>query len=542
MGQQDTLAERLAALAASYAAQLPATIKTMEKLAGTAPTDAIALRDLGASAHKLAGSAGTFGLQDVSDCARRLEAACLAMGEAASREAADEVQRIFAELKAIAADQAGKAGSTGHTQSAETGTILGDADTAVQHRVRLALSNGEETHRLREALHRHGFETVALPAPGIAPQPVLAVLADLNTSNEEDGEAEVEEAEKPPVIYFGPSGTDGELSARLDAVRRGGAAFLPAPVDIVDLLRVLNKLGEFHTDEPSRILIVDDDPASAAYVRLVLEKAGMVAHVVEDVANLEKELDVFVPDLFLFDLYLPDCTGAELAQVIGQDDRYASIPVVFLSGEDEPNRQLEALLAGGAAFLQKPVRGTTLLPLVRNLTRRSRRLRGVAFKDPVSGLYNHTHLKMQLDHETSRAARDQRHLTYVTFAIDHFSAFNALHGYPAGDMVLRYLAAAVTARIRRTDACGRLAGSRFGLVLPGATGAQAEDLLHDIRATLAGLEVVPGRGAGGLTLSCGGAEFGDGKDARTLVEAAEEALVMARKAGGDRVVHPTEGS
>ena len=97
-------------------------------------------------------------------------------------------------------------------------------------------------------------------------------------------------------------------------------------------------------------------------------------------------------------------------------------------------------------------------------------------------------------------------------------------------------AATVTARTRRTDACGRLDGGRFGLVLPNAAPAQAESLLRDIRATLADFEVREGEGAGGLTISCGLADFPTFDAPRAMSQAAEAALQTAREGGGDRVI------
>ncbi|HAD88478.1 MAG TPA: response regulator receiver modulated diguanylate cyclase, partial [Rhodospirillaceae bacterium] len=288
--------------------------------------------------------------------------------------------------------------------------------------------------------------------------------------------------------------------------------------------------------EPSRVMIVDDDVVAGHYTQAVLEKAGMVVHLVDDVMNLLDALDAFVPDLFLLDLHMPGGTGVEMARVIRQDDRYAGIPMLFLSGEEETSRQAEALVAGAAGFVQKPARGSVLVPLARAMTRRSRRLRGVASRDPVSGLFNHSYVKLQLGREIDRARREQGRLTYVVFAIDHFSALNAMHGYAVGDTVLRYLAATVTARTRRTDACGRLDGGRFGLVLPNAAPAQAESLLRDIRATLADFEVREGEGAGGLTISCGLADFPTFDAPRAMSQAAEAALQTAREGGGDRVI------
>ncbi|MAO54584.1 MAG: hypothetical protein CMM61_02655 [Rhodospirillaceae bacterium] len=548
MDQSDTLRDKLAALASSYIAQVPDAMALLEGHVNTiAGGDGgrEAILELRSGAHKLAGSSGTFGLQKVSRAAKVLETECDRVVEGfhdPSHEPTDgvpmtpgQVEQIietYSKLKdAVALDTAAaeESGAPG------VGLMWQESDLSQRRLVRIASDDTGERDRLASALRQHGFDVDGVYSGGAADDDALAVLADL-ASNEADAMPELgpgEAADGPPLIFFG---ADAGMVTRLEAVRKGGAAFLPSPVDILGLLQVLMRYSEIDTHEPSRVMIVDDDVVAGHYTQAVLEKAGMVVHLVDDVMNLLDALDAFVPDLFLLDLHMPGGTGVEMARVIRQDDRYAGIPMLFLSGEEETNRQAEALVAGAAGFVQKPARGSVLVPLARAMTRRSRRLRGVASRDPVSGLFNHSYVKMQLGREIDRARREQGRLTYVVFAIDHFSALNAMHGYAVGDTVLRYLAATVTARTRRTDACGRLDGGRFGLVLPNAAPAQAESLLRDIRATLADFEVREGEGAGGLTISCGLADFPTFDAPRGMSQAAEAALQAAREGGGDRVI------
>lgn len=546
MDQSDKLRDKLAALAASYVAQVPATMDTLDgyitAVAEGAGSEAVlALRS---GAHKLAGSSGTFGLLQVSRAAKVLEAECDRLVDAVQDETADSplagtvepalaesLAQAYAQLKeAVAEDTAAAEAAT-----PGAGLFWEESDLSLRRMVRVLSDDPGERDRLAAALRQHGFDVDGAYVGETEDDEALAVLVDLASA---DAAAMADLVpgkigDGPPLIFFG---ADTGMAARLEAVRKGGTAFLAAPVDILGLLQVLMRFAETYTDEPSRVMIVDDDVVSGHYTQAVLEKAGMVVQLVDDVMNLLDALEAFVPDLFLLDLHMPGGTGIEMARVIRQDDRYAGIPMLFLSGEEETRRQAEALVAGAAGFIQKPVRGAVLVPLARAMTRRSRRLRGVASRDPVSGLFNHSYVKMQLGREMDRARREQGRLTYAVFAIDHFSALNAFHGYAVGDTVLRYLAATVTARTRRTDTCGRLDGGRFGLVLPNASSAQAESLLRDIRTTLADFEVREGQGGGGLTISCGLADFPTFDGPAEMSQAADAALQVARDAGGDRVV------
>jgi len=69
---------------------------------------------------------------------------------------------------------------------------------------------------------------------------------------------------------------------------------------------------------------------------------------------------------------MPDCSGAELVQMIRQDDRYALIPVIFLSAEQDVNNQLHAMSLGADDFLTKPVHASKLVAIINTAAKRAR--------------------------------------------------------------------------------------------------------------------------------------------------------------------------
>jgi PleD family two-component response regulator len=72
-----------------------------------------------------------------------------------------------------------------------------------------------------------------------------------------------------------------------------------------------------------------------------------------------KVLDImseFNPDLILLDMYMPDCSGMELANLVRQVERFVSIPIVYLSAEQDIDIQLRAMSHGGDDFLSKPIK------------------------------------------------------------------------------------------------------------------------------------------------------------------------------------------
>ena len=99
--------------------------------------------------------------------------------------------------------------------------------------------------------------------------------------------------------------------------------------------------------EPAyRVLIVEDDRSQSLFAQGVLKGAGMDAEVVQVASETMAALERFHPDLVLMDLHMPGMSGTELTAQIRDHAAYAHIPVVFLTGDTDPERHLEVLDSG----------------------------------------------------------------------------------------------------------------------------------------------------------------------------------------------------
>ncbi len=84
---------------------------------------------------------------------------------------------------------------------------------------------------------------------------------------------------------------------------------------------------------PYRVVIVDDETILATFYNLTLDHAGMETRVVNAPSMLLDTLSGFDPDLIPMDLYMPECSGLELAQIVRQFPAYTTVPILFLSTE-----------------------------------------------------------------------------------------------------------------------------------------------------------------------------------------------------------------
>ncbi len=166
----------------------------------------------------------------------------------------------------------------------------------------------------------------------------------------------------------------------------------------------------------------------------------------------------------------------------------------------------------------------------------------MAVRDSLTGLYNRRHFDAALDRMLAAHGRErlagQRPLSAIFFDLDHFGLFNRDHGHQAGDQVLKVFAEVLVARFRASDLVARIGGEEFVAVLDGADLSAAMAVANDVRELLARRSVRAEDGTElRVTVSAGCAQLGDEDSTReSLLQAADRALFMAKRAGRDRVL------
>ena len=159
-----------------------------------------------------------------------------------------------------------------------------------------------------------------------------------------------------------------------------------------------------------------------------------------------------------------------------------------------------------------------------------------ALVDALTGLANRRQADDTLAQELTRSERLGGTVGLILADIDDFKAVNDRHGHPTGDAVLRDFAETLRETIREIDTAARWGGEEFAVVLPGTDLSGAAQLAERIRTRLAEREIVSADGVAiRVTASFGTAVSGPATTLGELVEAADEALYRAKRAGKDRV-------
>jgi len=339
--------------------------------------------------------------------------------------------------------------------------------------------------------------------------------------------------EKLPLIFFSHQETDTPM--RLAAVRAGGLEFFTGAIDASSLLEKIEIFTRTAHYEPFRVLIIDDSRAQATHTERVLNNAGIITQTLNEPIQAINYLAEFQPDLIILDMYMPECMGTELAKVIRQHERYVSVPIIYLSAEDDLDKQLDAMNEGGDDFLTKPIKPSHLIATVRTRAERARNLKARIVRDSLTGLYNHTHSLQLLEDASSRARRDGKPLCFAMIDIDHFKKVNDTYGHPMGDRVIKSLALFLKQRLRKTDHIGRYGGEEFAVVLPDTCAEDALKVLNDIRQRFAEIRYPAQPADLSCTFSCGIAELTPDADVKALTQQADEALYRAKHGGRNRV-------
>ncbi|MFC3149499.1 diguanylate cyclase [Litoribrevibacter euphylliae] len=406
----------------------------------------------------------------------------------------------------------------------------------------LAISDENYANKLSKQLSYFGLQCKQLTSIldieqhlRITPPSILVIDTDFS-GTQDSGVNFIQELKSQnrlsfPVSFL--SRNNCNLETRLKAIRTGSKSFYLDSVDPGRLIESIDIESSDNQDNDYRVLVLDDSRSQAHFIDTTLKKAKMTAKVITDPLLILDTLEEFQPDLVVLDMYMPGCTGSELAHIIRQHEKWVSMPIVFLSAEDDINKQLQAMsLGGGDDFLTKPINPDHLIRTIRNRGSRAKSLLALMVRDSLTGLYNHTHTLHKLDNALQQNQRDKTPLSFAMLDIDHFKKVNDTYGHPIGDKVIKSLALFLKQRLRKSDVIGRYGGEEFAVVLPNTSATDAVMIFNEILSKFRNIAQSAGDKDFNVTFSCGIAALSpDIKDASSLSELADKALYEAKRAG-----------
>jgi diguanylate cyclase (GGDEF)-like protein len=303
-----------------------------------------------------------------------------------------------------------------------------------------------------------------------------------------------------------------------------------------------------------KILVVDDDPATASTVLDTAKRLGHACVVLRDGSEAWKLLSGPSDIDFVISAWRPPgLSGRELCRrVRARAGRY--LPFVFVTAPGDAEAQTAGIRAGADDYLVRPpdvhalhlrlVAGERLVRLHRRLEAQAdelRRLNSTLFdqgrRDVVTGIPNRLRLEEDFGALFEQAEQLGVGCSLAMIDVDHFKRFNDTFGHKHGDDVLRAIARAIDLASRGGDQVYRYGGEEFVLVLQTDDPDQSLLVVERVRRAVERLSLghaVPGAR---VTVSIGVASMPGHAPIpiADVLERADAAMYRAKREGRNRV-------
>lgn len=297
----------------------------------------------------------------------------------------------------------------------------------------------------------------------------------------------------------------------------------------------------------TKILLIEDDQDDFILTRdLLSEVDGGHYHLdwVRTYNDGLKQIEAAAHDIYLIDYRLGTEDGLQLLRQAIQSGSQA--PIIMLTGQTDRDIDLAAMQAGAADYLIKGrIDGQLLDRAIRYAQERSRLLkeiRELAVHDALTGAYNRREFNRFLDYELDRSRRYKRLLSFVLMDIDYFKNVNDRYGHQVGDEVLKQVSQVAHSHSRTSDLLARYGGDEFAIIMTETPAEEAVQGAERLRKAVEARTIQFNRGNDPIenlrvTLSLGVAEYPrDADSSEALIEAADQALYLAKRQGRNRVV------
>ncbi len=477
--------------------------------------------------HKLIGSLGTFGHGTGSRLAREIQP-FFADG-ARSPEGVGDLRTLLRQLQEVLEQPP--------VTLTETGAVAGGAEPVSDLHLLISGHDADVVDQLVGEAGRWGLRCTvveSLGRAGASHEPADGAVLFWSPEDEEEREQISRLAAQIPVVVLVPNAT---FAVRLAVARMGARGCFASPAPALQVIEKVQQGLLRHRAPTGTVLVVDDDPTILAVVAALLQEIGLSPVALENPARFWELLEESNPDLVILDVEMPGLSGIDLCQVMRNDHRWSTVPVLFLTAHSDSATIHRIFSSGADDYVSKPVVGPELINRIGNRLERTQLHRHMAETDVLTGVSNRRKSAQQLDHYLRLSARHQLPLSLVVLDLDRFKQVNDRWGHATGDQVLHRLGEVLTSACRGEDVVGRWGGEEFVLGMYGVYKERAAVRVQHLLDRFAAEQFTSPNGERfQISFSAGVAQApGDADDLAALYRAADAALYRAKEAGRARV-------
>ncbi len=422
-------------------------------------------------AHRLKGTAGSYGLGELSLAFEALERALTQPSASFPRLSMllDGVDRV---VDTLLADQ--RAGEVSSLRPEHAGRVvlvglddeLARRCTHLLRQHRVEVDRAEDASELKQVVQRVGYIDGAL----LSMHDPAEVVRIVDTVRQASGNRYLPTC----VIAESP-----DLWQHQVAASAGVDAFVSTSAPDGVLQEAFDPMLERSHQLAPRLVLLDDDTELLDVLASVLSTVGMRTRRLSEPDDVLRHLEEWDPDALVIDVDMPRVSGTEVCSILRATPRFQSLPVIMLTGRTDRETRLAGYRVGCDDFITKPFDAEELVIRIQARVSRKRTLTR-AERDPLSGLVLRRVFSMRAHMRCSEARRHGFPLSLCLLDLDRFKLLNDTYGHATGDRVIATLGRLLRARLREEDLAGRWGGEEFAIALPHTDAERAQHVLGEL--------------------------------------------------------------
>ena len=315
----------------------------IERLRSASPGARQEVRGL---AHRLRGTAGSYGFPQAGDAAAKIEDIIsddgIVLGET-EWTSLDDAMLALTAAAATAADQSGALPA--EVVAPGDRILVVDDDPTFLGQVG-ELARRHATDVLAALNAKSALEIARTQKPGAAILDV--VLGPGETSFDLARELRaLPGCESLPIAFISAKATP---VTRIAAAHAGGSLFLEKPLDGAMFAEAAQQLLALRPLKP-RVLVVNGDPEFSGWITNTLGREGMQVEMMSDPQEILASLEHLRPDVLILDILYGSLSGFDLCRMIRTTPAWRDLPILFLTGSTSADMRIAAFQAGGDDYL-----------------------------------------------------------------------------------------------------------------------------------------------------------------------------------------------
>jgi DNA-binding response OmpR family regulator len=172
-----------------------------------------------------------------------------------------------------------------------------------------------------------------------------------------------------------------ELINRVRIAHLGCRTFLQKGSSVDCILEAISEVLNQTRNADAKVLITDDDLQILSILATLLKPWGLQVTTLNDPRQFWDVLEVATPDLLILDIEMPHFSGLDLCQVVRNDTRWGSLPILFLSAHQDAETVRQVFNVGADDYIAKPILEPELVARVLNRLERVRMRRRLSSVD-----------------------------------------------------------------------------------------------------------------------------------------------------------------